>query len=393
MTPVTGVSTGYVRILIAIGLVLCTTAAATAQEQDGLAPQASADAQVHEIEIAAGRFSFAPDTIEVREGERVRLTVRSVDVAHGLAIPSLGIQLQIPAAGEPVTIEFVASEPGTHPFSCSVYCGVDHGRMSGTLTVRPADGDAVPGAIYLPVENDFTVVTMATTRALPRHKGAFRLTHRFTRPLGDGSFGNLVEDLFGFDSSAFVGFEYRFGLTSSTQIGGYRTSNRTIQIFGQQQLLRQRDHHVGVDLIVSIEGTNNFRDEYSPAFGAVISRTLATRVAVYAQPVWVGNTNNGELLHPELGPRRLDDESTFMVGVGSRIRIWKSLLAVGEIVPRVAGFDNGDHHATFGIESQLGGHVFQLNFSNSIGTTPAQVAQGGSEDDWFIGFNISRKFF
>ena len=125
-----------------------------------------------------------------------------------------------------------------------------------------------------------------------------------------------------------------------------------------------------------------------------MSRTVATRVAIYVEPMWVGNTDNGELIHPMRGGSRLtDDESTFMVGVGSRVRVWSSLFAVAEIVPRVAGFENGDHHATFGLETQLGGHVFQLNFSNSLGTTPAQVAQGGSEDDWFIGFNISRKFF
>ena len=380
------------RAFIVVGLISIATIASAANGPAEQTTAASTDQQVREIEIAAGRFSFAPDAIEVQEGERVRLIVRSVDVAHGISIPSLGIQEQIPAGGEPAIIEFVASEPGTHPFSCSVYCGVDHGRMSGAITIRPKNGAEVLDAGYVPVENDFTVVTMPTTRALPRHKGAFRLTHRFTRPLGDGSFGNLVEDLFGFDSSAFVGFEYRFGLTSSTQVGGYRTSNRTIQMFGQQQLFRQRDHEIGLDLIGSIEGTNNFRDEYSPAFGAVVSRTVGTRVSVYAQPTWVGNTNNGELLHPALGPLS-DDESTFMVGIGGRVQIWKSIFGVGEFVPRVAGFDNGDHHATVGAEFQFGGHVFQVNFSNSLGTTPAQVAQGGSKDDWFIGFNIARKFF
>ena len=34
-----------------------------------------------------------------------------------------------------------------------------------------------------------------------------------------------------------------------------------------------------------------------------------------------------------------------------------------------------------------------INFSRGLGTTMGQVARGGSEDDWFIGFNISRKFW
>ena len=41
----------------------------------------------------------------------------------------------------------------------------------------------------------------------------------------------------------------------------------------------------------------------------------------------------------------------------------------------------------------LGGHNFQLNFVNGFGTTFAQMARGGTYDDWFIGFNISRKFY
>ena len=50
--------------------------------------------------------------------------------------------------------------------------------------------------------------------------------------------------------------------------------------------------------------------------------------------------------------------------------------------------------ASFGIEKRAGGHVFQLNFSNGFGTTMGQLARGGTgSEDWYLGFNISRKFF
>jgi hypothetical protein len=49
---------------------------------------------------------------------------------------------------------------------------------------------------------------------------------------------------------------------------------------------------------------------------------------------------------------------------------------------------------SFGIEKRAGGHLFQLNFSNGFGTTFGQVARGGfTYDDWYLGFNIARKFF
>src|SRR5262249_34928211 len=44
-----------------------------------------------------------------------------------------------------------------------------------------------------------------------------------------------------------------------------------------------------------------------------------------------------------------------------------------------------------GIEKWTGGHALQLNISNSFGTTPGQIARGGSEAGVFPGFNITRK--
>ena len=54
---------------------------------------------------------------------------------------------------------------------------------------------------------DFTVVALPTTLRLPRFKSAFRVTHRFGRPLGDGDFGDLAGDLFGLDSGAQIGLD------------------------------------------------------------------------------------------------------------------------------------------------------------------------------------------
>ena len=67
---------------------------------------------------------------------------------------------------------------------------------------------------------------------------------------------------------------------------------------------------------------------------------------------------------------------------------------VGEITPRLTGYDPGVSQASFGLEMRSGGHAFQINVSNGIGTTFGQVARGAlNNDSWFIGFNIARKFF
>src|SRR4029450_3928363 len=86
---------------------------------------------------------------------------------------------------------------------------------------------------------DFTLVALPTTLRLPKFKSAFRVTHRFTRPLGDGSFGDLAGDLFGLDTGAQIGLEYRFGLWRGTQVGIYRTSDRTIEFFTQHEVVAE----------------------------------------------------------------------------------------------------------------------------------------------------------
>ena len=76
---------------------------------------------------------------------------------------------------------------------------------------------------------DFTTVNLPTTLRLPRYKSAFRVTHRFGRPFGAGDFGDLAGDLFGLDSGAQIGLEYRFGLIRGGQIGILRTSSKIIE--------------------------------------------------------------------------------------------------------------------------------------------------------------------
>ena len=84
-----------------------------------------------------------------------------------------------------------------------------------------------------------------------------------------------------------------------------------------------------------------------------------------------------------------------MVGVGARVQISKGLYVTGEITPRLSGNKPGANLASFAIEKRMGGHMFQLNFSNSsLGTTMQQIAAGAADNShWYMGFNISRKFF
>jgi cytochrome c oxidase subunit 2 len=90
---------------------------------------------IKEIKITAEQFEFAPNRITVEKGDRVKITIKSPDVAHGFAISGYNINEYIPG-GEEVTVEFVANSVGNYQIFCSVQCGYGHGEMRGTFVVN-----------------------------------------------------------------------------------------------------------------------------------------------------------------------------------------------------------------------------------------------------------------
>jgi cytochrome c oxidase subunit 2 len=87
------------------------------------------------VEVVVRRYAFEPATIEAVEGERLRVLVRSADGPHGFEIKKFKVSKEIPRGTEPVTIEFTASEAGTFPILCSLFCGDGHADMKGSLVV------------------------------------------------------------------------------------------------------------------------------------------------------------------------------------------------------------------------------------------------------------------
>jgi hypothetical protein len=234
-------------------------------------------------------------------------------------------------------------------------------------------------------EPDFRVLNLPSTLRLPRHGSSFQLTHRFNGNLRSGSFSENASNLFGLDLGAAVGFEYRFGIARHLQGVVYRTAiDKTFQFYGKYDAVRQKDSvPVSLSALISVEGTDNFQEHYSPALGAAVSRMVADRLAVYATPVWVHNT-----------AASLDlDRDTFFVGIGGRVRVSSTVYLVGEVVPRASGYRPNKAAYGFAIEKRAGGHLFQINVNNGQGTTFGQIARGGIPDTLYLGFNLTRKFF
>lgn len=119
--------------LLATALLLITACAQLTT--DGEQPSETPLPDAREIRVEAFQFGFEPATIEVTQGERIRLVLATRDVPHGLAIPEFGVNLAT-GEGREDSAEFVADKAGEFSFYCSIPCGSGHGKMRGTLVVR-----------------------------------------------------------------------------------------------------------------------------------------------------------------------------------------------------------------------------------------------------------------
>ena len=271
--------------------------------------------------------------------------------------------------------------------------------LSGLLVVRPAPAQTQTPAAQAPQarsEAEQNVVNLPTTRPMPAHGHHFRITHRFARDWHRGTFGQLAEDLFGLDSGAVIGLDYRFGLTSRMQAGIYRSMLfKTIQFSGRVDAWQQGDASpVAVSFIASVEGTNNMQDDHAPGFGVAASRAFGEAMVLYASPMFVWNSSAVHEVEGSAVPSPLDDghEHTLFVGLGARVRVGNRMFFVGEYSPRAWGHSPGRGIWGAAFEKQTLGHVFQINFTNSFGTTFGQIAGGGDTHNVYLGFNIARRF-
>jgi len=273
-----------------------------------------------------------------------------------------------------------------------------HAQTPASTSVQADQPD--PDLRLTPGEPDFALSTLPTSLRMPQGKLAFRLTHRFVRPIAAGTTGDFFSSFFGFDGGATMGLEVRYGLAPGTQLTVMRTSDRAIQFLAQDEVVGQGDARpITMDLLAAIEGQNNFglskhsslpgQRQFTTTIGAVLARHAGDRGAFYVEPMGVFDANLAP--SPVSGSRH-----AFVLGLGTRWRLGaqSKSYVVGEFAPRVGGSDPGVDHISVGIEKRAGGHVFQLTLTNDLGTTLGQVARGGpGHHDWFLGFNLTRKFF
>ncbi|MFS8159733.1 MAG: cupredoxin domain-containing protein, partial [Candidatus Roizmanbacteria bacterium] len=82
----------------------------------------SSNAKIHDVNITIASSGYSPRQISVKQGEKVRLHLKSTDAfscASAFRRPSLNIAVNL-GPNDAKDLEFIASNKGPIPFTCSM---------------------------------------------------------------------------------------------------------------------------------------------------------------------------------------------------------------------------------------------------------------------------------
>jgi cytochrome c oxidase subunit 2 len=86
------------------------------------------------VHIGAARFAFSVSEIEAKRGETIVIALTSTDFVHGFSLPDLKTRIDVPP-GKGVELTLRSLPAGRFIYLCDNFCGDQHDRMNGVLTV------------------------------------------------------------------------------------------------------------------------------------------------------------------------------------------------------------------------------------------------------------------
>jgi len=275
---------------------------------------------------------------------------------------------------------------------------------------------------------DFRVVNIPTPRSVPKGSWNLTFTHRFTEKIDPIS--TSAPHLFGLDSFGIASFGLTYGFTDKLYGTVYRSPLcqkgicRTIEIgVGYNWLSSDKEHPIALATYASVEGNDNFTEEYTYNLQAKLAARLGKRVYLFFSPAVHLNSNGQRRFDPRptdfFPPAPIAD--TFRLpthgasfGFGGEVLITPNVVALVDFVPRtgfklgrvraifdpvshaIVGFVNDSSPAFgFGVQRNIGKHSFALTFSNTQTTTTSRYNSSNLflfPKHVTIGFNLTRRF-
>lgn len=334
-----------------------------------------------------------------------------------IEIPSTANQVLLLRGGKKYAVDLDAGtvkEVGAAEASPAQAGSSSSAPAMSQMPSQPADANVTYYTI-----GDVRMVTLPTTKTLPKHGMLVNFTHRF--PFQATFSGpQLGHSLIGLDSFAIPSFGFDYGVTERLQVGVFRSPtiiNRPIEFRAGLKLADEKDGQpLNAVARFTIAGENDFTRDFTETFEFILAKSLGTRAQLEVVPtVSIHNRPISFNVMPQpCGPGLANGfnpafnihpcSNTFSVGVGLSVDVRPTVALLFEVDPTASGgAEVGIHHAPYsiGIQKKIFRHAFMFGFTNSPGVTAAQrifprsvYIQDPNADrpsGLFIGFNLTRQ--
>jgi hypothetical protein len=243
------------------------------------------------------------------------------------------------------------------------------------------------------------VMNGQSIESMPPGQLDVRISHRF------GTLNTGGYNFFGLDQSN-IHLSLEYGISNWLMVGVGRGSfEKTFDGFAKFSVFRQstgaREMPVSVSVFSSIAlkslkwtdpaRTNYYSSRLSYVWQVLVARKFNQALSFQLTPTYV---------HRNLVVTELDPNDLYSIGAGGRLKLTKRISLNAEYYYMLNPKNNFSQQVynplTVGVDIETGGHVFQLFFTNSLGTIEKQFI-GETTGQWkkgdiHFGFNISRVF-
>ena len=243
------------------------------------------------------------------------------------------------------------------------------------------------------------IINLHTVERVAAGNLEVRISHRFGR-IDGGAY-----TLWGIDQATIrIGLDY--GVSDKLAIGFGRNSYKKIYDgFFKYSVTKQKKNGFPISVVAissiaikslrfSDPGRDNyFRSRLSYVHQLVLARKFTSRLSLEVVPSWV---------HFNLVSSASDQSDIPVLAAGGRMKVSKRVSINAEYGYRIQLNDDAaninDFYDSFsvGVDIETGGHVFQLQFTNSLPMFEmgflAQTNDRWSEGGIHFGFNITREF-
>jgi hypothetical protein len=254
---------------------------------------------------------------------------------------------------------------------------------------------------------NYTTATFKSTRIMNGHSVEsmppgqldVRISHRF------GTFNSGGYNFFGLDQSN-IHLSLEYGIFKWLMIGVGRGSfEKIFDGFSKFTILRQSSGAKVMPVSVSVLSsvalkslkwtdptrTNYFSSRLTYVWQILVARKISQGFSFQLTPTYI---------HRNLVATELDPNDLYSIGAGGRIKLTKRISLNAEyfylINPRTYMSEQVYNPLSVGFDIETGGHVFQLFFTNSVGTIEkgfiGETTGQWKKGDIHFGFNISRVF-